>query len=67
MKESLRKKIYQSVSFILTTCLEKGEVYIVTNSKEGWVKYSSEMFLPKTLKTIFEINKIKVISTRPSN
>ena len=67
IQESLRKEIDDNVNFILKSCLEKGEVYIVTNSKEGWVKYSSEKFLPKTLKTIFEANKIRVISTRPSD
>ena len=51
----------KSVVNILSLCLKKGDVYIITNSSIGWVQFSAEKYYPK-LKSI--INKINIISAR---
>jgi len=40
-----------------------GETYIITNAAQGWVEYSSKMFMPSVNRCIGEL-KIKVISAR---
>ena len=54
-------KLEQLVSNLLTLSLSKGDVYIITNSGEGWVEESTKKFYPN-IKDILE--KIEVISAR---
>jgi len=53
----------ESASKVLNKSLEYGQLFIITNSTEGWVQYSSKLFLPKTHAVIIE-KKIEVISAR---
>ena len=46
---------------ILNFAINKGNVYIITNSSINWLTYSSDIYFPK-LKTI--LDKIKIISAR---
>ena len=46
---------------LLTLAVNKGDVYIITNSDKGWVEYSSRIFYP-SLSTI--LKKIKIISAK---
>ena len=66
---------YQNIFKEISRCAEKclnvackyGRVLIITNSDEGWVKYSAERFLPHLAPILEEnINKdlIKVVSAR---
>jgi len=52
-----------TASKILQKATRAGEVFIVTNSDEGWVEQSSRQTLPKT-HDIIQKKKIKVISAR---
>jgi len=54
-------KLEQLVSNLLTLSLSKGDVYIITNSGEGWVEESTKKFYPN-IKDI--LDKIEVISAR---
>ena len=47
---------------LLSKTISKGDTYIITNSEEGWVEYSSERFFPRIFKDL--IPKIKIISAR---
>ena len=51
------------VTNILSTCMNKGDVTIITNAAKGWVEYSSEKFMPKTFEFINK-RKISIISAR---
>ena len=46
---------------LLTLAVDKGDVYIITNSDKGWVEYSSRIFYP-SLSNI--LKKIKIISAK---
>lgn len=47
---------------LLTMCFDAlADVYIITNSQEGWIEYSANRFLPSISKLL---SKIKVISAR---
>ena len=46
---------------ILKLAVNKGDVYIITNSSVGWVEYSAVKYYPK-IKDI--LNKIRIISAR---
>jgi hypothetical protein len=46
---------------ILKLAINKGDVYIITNSSVGWVEYSAVKYYPK-IKDI--LNKIRIISAR---
>jgi len=48
---------------LLLKAVGSGEVYLVTNSEEGWVEYSGKFFMPKTLDVIVK-NNIQIISAR---
>ncbi len=48
---------------LLLKAVASGEVFIVTNSEEGWVEYSGKFFMPKTLDVIVK-NNIQIISAR---
>jgi len=48
---------------LLVRAVGYGDTFIITNSAEGWVQYSSKLFMPKTHDVIVE-KKIKVISAR---
>ena len=48
---------------ILSMCMAKGDVTIITNAVKGWVEYSSQKFLPKTHEYIHK-EKISIISAR---
>ncbi len=48
---------------ILSSCMAKGDVSIITNAAKGWVEYSSQKFLPKTFDYIVKL-KISIISAR---
>lgn len=50
-------------SKLLQKVIEYGEVFIVTNSEEGWIPYSGRIFLPQTLQVIKD-NNIQIISAR---
>ena len=54
-------KLEQLVSNLLTLSLSKGDVYIITNSGEGWVEESTKKFYPN-IKDI--LDKIEIISAR---
>jgi len=60
---ALLKPLDESASKLLHTSCQFGEIFIITNSAEGWVQYSSKLFLPKTHEAILA-KKIKVISAR---
>lgn len=49
------------VSSILTKALEKGSVFIITNSSEGWVQGSTKIFYPSLVPLL---EKINIISAR---
>lgn len=57
------KPLDESAIKVLKKSLEHGQVFIITNSTEGWVQYSSKLFLPKTHELIIQ-KKIEVISAR---
>ena len=59
MEKIEKLEIY--VRSILTKALEKGDVYIITNSEAAWIEYSCERFFPSVYKFL---NKIKIISAR---
>lgn len=47
---------------LLTMCIDSmADIYIITNSQEGWIEYSTERFLPSIKKLL---PKIKIISAR---
>ncbi len=53
----LDEKVYN----LLNMALEKGDVYIVTNSEPGWVEYSCQKFYPSVSQIL---SKIQIISAR---
>ena len=55
------KKLEILVKNLLTLSISKGDVYIITNSGEGWVEESSKNYYPN-IKDI--LNQIEVISAR---
>jgi hypothetical protein len=57
------EKIDENVVLLLEKSLEYGDTYIITNSADGWVLYSSKKFLPKTYELITS-GKISIISAR---
>ena len=57
------KPLDEAASQLLLKAVGSGEVYLVTNSEEGWVQYSGKLFLPKTLDVILK-NNIQIISAR---
>ena len=59
MEKIEKLEIY--VRSILSKALEKGDVYIITNSEAAWIEYSCERFFPSVYKFL---NKIKIISAR---
>ena len=46
---------------LLTLAVDKGDVYIITNSDDGWVEYSSKIFYPNISNIL---QKIKIISAK---
>lgn len=60
-EQSKIKKLELLVKNLLTLCLSKGDVYIITNAGEGWVEESSKNYYPN-IKDI--LNQIEVISAR---
>ena len=54
-------KLENLVKNLLTLSLSKGDVYIITNSGEGWVEESTQKFYPN-IKDI--LDKIEIISAR---
>ena len=55
------KQLEILVKKILSTTINLGDTYIITNSEPGWVEYSCKRFFPD----IFELlSKIKIISAR---
>lgn len=57
------KPLDDGVSKLLLKAIGCGEVFIITNSEDGWVEYSAKFFLPKTLDVIID-NKVQIISAR---
>ena len=55
--KKLEKRVYQ----ILNLSIQKGITYIITNSDEGWVEYSSKLYFPSLLPLL---QKIQVVSSR---
>ncbi len=55
------QKLEISVYNLLKICIDKGDVYIITNAGPGWVEFSAEKFYPNILKLL---KKIKIISAR---
>ena len=55
--KKLERRVYQ----ILNLSLQKGITYIITNSDEGWVEYSSKLYFPSLLPLL---QKIQVVSSR---
>ncbi len=54
-------KLEQLVKNLLTLSLSKGDVFIITNSGEGWVEESTKKFYPN-IKDI--LDKVEIISAR---
>jgi len=54
-------EVARSAERCLTEASKFGEVLIITNSDEGWVKYSCERYCPKLLPVI---QKYKIVSAR---
>jgi len=54
-------EVARSAERCLNEASKYGEVLIITNSDEGWVKYSAERYCPKLLPVI---EKYKIISAR---
>lgn len=55
------KTLDEIIVNLIQKALEKGIVYIITNSSPGWVEYSSTYFLPSTSKIL---NKVKIYSAK---
>ncbi len=55
------KKLEESVQKLLTMAVIKGDVFIITNAGNGWVKFSSEKYYPSVTEIL---KKIEVISAR---
>ena len=55
------KEIEKYVYLILKECIEKGDVYIITNAGVNWVQFSANIFYPKISELL---KKIKIISAR---
>ena len=55
------KLMEKTVYKVLTTALEKGETYIITNAAPGWVEYTANKFYPSILRVL---QNIKVLSAR---
>lgn len=55
------KKLEEAVEKLLRIASSLGKTYIITNAAEGWVEYSSQMFMPKVWQVI---QNIKIISAR---
>jgi len=59
------QELFHELALCAERCLKEaekyGEVIIITNSDEGWVKYSAERFVPRLLPVI---EKYKIISAR---
>ena len=60
IKEKL-KNLDENIANLLNKTLERGIVFIITNSSPGWVEYSSTNFLPLTANIL---NNIKIISAK---
>ena len=54
-------KLEISVYKLLSTALEKGDVFIITNANSGWVEYSAQKYYPSILNLL---KNIKIISAR---
>jgi len=57
------KPLDESAAKLLIKSVGYGDTFIITNSAEGWVQYSSKLFMPKTHEAILD-KKIRVISAR---
>ncbi|CAI2371739.1 unnamed protein product [Moneuplotes crassus] len=55
--EKLEGKVYK----ILDTCINKAQVYIITNAKQGWVEFSCKTYIPKVEPLL---DKVTIISAR---
>ena len=60
IKEKL-KNLDENISNLLSKALDRGMVFIITNSSPGWVEYSSTNFYFLTAKIL---SKIKIISAK---
>ena len=49
---------------ILDFSLKKGYVFIITNALDGWINYSSKMYLPEVHNKIKSTEKIMLMSAR---
>jgi hypothetical protein len=57
------KPLDESAAKLLAKSITYGDTFIITNAAEGWVQYSSKLFLPKTHEVLVEKN-IRIISAR---
>lgn len=55
------KRLDKIVSTLLKISITYGDVFVITNANEGWVEFSSQMFLPKSHQVL---KHITVISSR---
>jgi hypothetical protein len=55
------KNLDENISLLLKKCLEKGIVFIITNSAPGWVEFCSTLLLPLTWKIL---PKLIIISAK---
>ncbi|CAD8078399.1 unnamed protein product [Paramecium sonneborni] len=53
----------ESASRLLEKASQVGDVFIITNAAQGWVEYSSKLYMNKVFQVIFD-KKIVVISAR---
>ena len=50
---------------LLNKVFKLGQVFIVTNSKNGWVKISSQLFLPQVYQFLYKIDIISACENYP--
>lgn len=55
------KKLEKKVEKVLSLSIEKGHTFIITNSDEGWVQESSQIFYPEVFPLL---QKISILSSR---
>lgn len=57
-------KLELNVMNLLAASTELGDTYIITNSSEGWVEYSSKKYFPSVYDNFISQNQVKIISAR---
>jgi len=66
-EKNFMSRIEYYVSEILKKALNKGEVFIITNSEEGWVQQCAEFYYPNLISILEKINIISARSLYQKN